>query len=380
MINQIQDLVRFYSQKFHAPIDVLSEAWQAENWDRTGLIVMLPCQATMTKTIGDMALMHDAGFVKQLKGDLVTLDDVPVARVGKNWIVLLFCSQHPPAITFARKLLDQHLPKLCRVYRHEHKNQLVESIASCVQDRKRELQSSIREDSYELERLSLQVMQLSRKLETDRQLLEMFQRSPEWIRKRANHTFCDLMKLVPAIYENFRFEDESVVGVTHPIDIEYDGYSYHFDHYEVEVNLRQGKVRISGGTNVNGYVHPHVTDEPSNICFGNISHLVPRLAAELDLYGLFQLVHQFLSTYNANDPYQKIQRWDPDYEEPSDDEEPYCSYCDDYGHTIGECDSCWWCDHCNEYVDHDEEDCPNRPKQETEAEEATDAVVEEQAA
>jgi hypothetical protein len=209
-------------------------------------------------------------------------------------------------------------------------------------------------------------MQLSRTIETSRHLLEMFQHSPEWIRKRANQTFCDLMKLVPAAYETFRFEDESVVGVTHDIDIEYDGYTYHFHPYEVEVNLRQGKVLISGGTNVNGYVHPHVTDERSNVCWGNIGHLVSRLSGELDLCGLFQLAHTFLTSYNASDPYQKIERWDPDYEEPSDEDEPYCLYCDDYGHVISECDSCWWCDHCNEYVDHDEEDCPSRPKEESE--------------
>ena len=135
---------------------------------------------------------------------------------------------------------------------------------------------------------------------------------------------------------------------------------------------------IGGGTNVDGYVHPHVTDERSNVCWGSCGHLVSRLAGELDLFGLFQLVHQFLSSYNASDPFQKIERWDPNYEDAEEEEEPYCSFCDDYGHTISECDSCWWCDHCHEYVDHDEEDCPNRPK--PEEEEAVDAVVDEQAA
>ena len=128
-----------------------------------------------------------------------------------------------------RKLIDQHLPRLCRQYRHQMKDMLVESIASCVHDRKRELQSSIREDGYELERLSLQMMQLSRKLETDRQVLRMFERGPAWVKQRANHTFVDLMKLVPGTYASFRFEDESVTGVTHDIDIEYDGYTYHFE-------------------------------------------------------------------------------------------------------------------------------------------------------
>lgn len=368
MIQQIQDLLRFYAQKYHVPISDLTDSWQAESWDRTGLAVALPGNSTTTKKIADMTVLHDPGFAKFLPGDLIVCDDVPVARIGKLWLVLLIWPKNPSALSFVRKLIDQHLPKICREYRHQQKDVLVESIAGCVKDRKSELQSSIREDGYELERISLQLMQLSRKLETDRQLFEMFQKSPEWIRKRSNRTFCDLMKLVPAVYESFRFEDESVIGVTHPIDIEYDGYTYHFDAYEVEVNLRQGKVAISGGTNINGYVHPHVTDEKSNVCWGNISHLVSRLSGELDLFGLFQLVHQFLTTYNASDPFQKIERWDPDYRDEEPEDEAYCSFCDDYGHTISECDSCWWCDHCNEYVDHDEENCPNRPKEETEEE------------
>ncbi len=378
MIQHIQDLVRFYSQKYHCPVVDLTDSWQVESWDRNGLAVALPSNSTTTKNIADMTVLHEPSFAKMLPGDLIVCDDIPVARIGKQWLVLLIWPKNPSALSFVRKIIDQHLPKICREYRRRQKDLLVESITGCVEDRKRELQSSLREDGYEIERLSLQLLQLSRKCEADRQLLEMFQRSSEWIRNRANHTFVDLMKLVPAVYESFRFEDESVVGVTHPIDIEYDGFTYHFDAYEIECNLRQGKVRISGGTNMNGYVHPHVTDEPSNICFGNISHVVSRCSGEMDLFGLYQLVHQFLTSYNASDPFQKIEKWDPDWHEPEEEDEEYCSFCDSYGHSISECDSCWWCDHCNEYVDHDEEDCPNRPKEESE--EVSHEPVAEQAA
>ena len=107
--------------------------------------------------------------------------------------------------------------------------------------------------------------------------------------------------------------------------------------------------------------------------------MVSRLAGELDLFGLFQLVHQFLTTYNENDPYQRIEKWNPDWEDESDDDEPYCSWCDAYGHDISECESCWWCEHCQQYDDHDEENCPNRPKEETE-EEVTHAVAEQASA
>lgn len=376
MIRQIEDLVRFYAQKFHVPVVLLTDGWQVETWNREGLAVALPEGAGTTKNIADMVVGLDADFARALGGDLIVCDDVPVARVGTHWLVFLIWPKNPPALAFARRLIDQHLPQLCRKYRHEQRDLLVSSLTGCVTDRRRELQSSIREDSYEMERTSLQLMQLSRKLETDRQILRIFEKPESWIRSRANRQFCDLMKLVPSIYQSFRVEDTSVVGVTHPIDIEYDGYTYHFDQYEVELDMKQGKVFISGGTNINGYVHPHVSDEKSNVCYGNISHLVQRLAGELDLFSLFQLLHQFLNSYNASDPFQRIEKWDPDWTDEEADDEPYCSYCDDYGHTISECDSCWWCDHCNEYVDHNEEDCPNKPKEEPQPQENAHELAE----
>jgi len=375
MIQQIQDLVQFYAQKYHVPIDLVTEKWQTDTMNSQHITVALPRDASEHKVLGDMVFSYDLDYAKELGGDLVVAEDTPLARIGPQWLVLLFWPKNQMAWTFAKRLLDQHLPKTCRQHRHILRDALVESITSCVSDRKRELQISMREDQYEVERLSLEITRLSRKLEGDRQALSIFQRAPEWIRHRANHTFVDLMKLVPSIYSSFQFESDTVVGITHEIIIPYDGYDYHFDAYNVEVNLRQGKVFISGGTNVNDYIHPHATSESSNICWGNIGHLVSRLAGELDLFGLFQLVYQFLTTYNANDPYQRIEKWDPDWVD-DEDNEPYCSWCDENGHDISECESCWWCEHCQQYDDHAEENCPNRPREE---EEVTDELVEETA-
>ena len=375
MIEQLQDLVRYHSQAQHVPVELLTDKWQLETWDKMHIVVALPVDASNHRMIEDMAVACEPDFAKGLGGDLVVVNDMPVARVGTQHLALLISPRNTVALAFVRKLIDQHLPRLCRQHRHGMRDALVESIASCVHDRKRELQSSIREDTYELERTGLQMLQLSRKLEMDRQVLKMFERSPDFIKARAVRTFVDLLKLVPGSYAGFSFKEDSVVGTTYPIEIEHDGYIYHFHAYEVECDLRQGKVFIRGGSEVNGYIHPHVTDG-DNICWGNIGHLVSRLAGELDLFGLFQLVHEFLKTYNESDPFQKIEKWDPNYEEPDEDEEPYCSWCDDYGHDISECEDCWWCDHCQQYDDHDEENCPNRPREE----EVTHAVAEQASA
>lgn len=365
MTQRIEDLVQFYAQKFHVPLTLFTDSWQVENWDKQGIAIVLPSDAENARAI-----------TKLLPGDLVVVNDTPVARISKQWLVLFMWANDPESAMQVRTFIDHKLPRLCRQYRHEMRGALVTSVAECVKDRKRELQSSIREDAYELERLSLQMIQLSRKLETDRQVMKMFERAPEWIKARATRTFVDLMKLVPVTYASFSIEDHTITGVTHPVDIEHDGCSYHFDAYEVEADLRQGKVRITGGTESNGYIHPHVTDG-DNICWGNIGGLVSRLIGELDLFGLFQLVHQFLTTYNESDPFQKIEKWDPGWVDDDEEPEPYCSWCDDYGHEIEDCDQCWWCEYCQQYDDHDEENCPNRPKEESED---AHAVAEEQAA
>jgi hypothetical protein len=158
-----------------------------------------------------------------------------------------------------------------------------------------------------------------------------------------------------------------VFGTTHEIMINHDGFDYRFDPYVVECNLRKGSVMIAGGTDINGYTHPHCTNDPSNVCWGSCGHLVSRLAGSLELFELYQLVHQFLISYNENDPFQKIERWNPDWCEGDSEEEPYCSWCDEYGHDVCDCEDCFWCEHCQHYEEHCSEDCPNRPKEEEEA-------------
>ena len=83
------------------PIADLTDTWQVDHWDREGLAVALPSHSATTKTIGDMVVLHEPDFAKSLPGDLVTLDDVPVARIGKQWLVLLIWPKNPPALSFA---------------------------------------------------------------------------------------------------------------------------------------------------------------------------------------------------------------------------------------------------------------------------------------
>ncbi len=348
---QIRTLIRFYEQKLHTPIALITNESEMREWHEVGIAVYVNADAT-------------SQFCLDLFGDPLVMESVLLGKVSPSWLVLY----GTPRLDVTSNILDQHLPRMCRTFRKRQRETLIDTMQTVAAERKHELAISLRDDKYELERLCMQVMTLSRKIEGDREILNMFSRAPEFIKAKATRAFVEMMKLVPSCYSHIYVVDKSVIAETYPITLEHDGGSYNFEPYVVEVDLDKGKVLISGGTECNGYIHPHVTDDPNNICWGNIGHLVSRLAGELDLHGLFQLVHQFLHSYNSSDPFQKIEKWDPDFVEDNADDEPYCSWCDDYGHDISDCESCWWCEHCQQYDDHDDENCPNRPKDEEEEE------------
>jgi hypothetical protein len=59
--------------------------------------------------------------------------------------------------------------------------------------------------------------------------------------------------------------------------------AYDFEPYVVEVELDKGKVLISGGTECNSATFIHTAHQTlATSAFGNIGHLVSRLAGELD--------------------------------------------------------------------------------------------------
>ncbi len=358
---QIRTLCDFYAQKWHTPVTLMTKEADITVWHDVGIAVYVNAD-------------KDSQFCKDMFGDPLVMESVLVGKVSSTWLVLYGA----PRLDVTSNILDAHLPRMCRAFRNNQRQALIETTLSVAAERKRELARTLRDDKYELERLCMQVMTLSRKIEGDNEILKLFSRAPELIKAKATRTYVEMMKLVPSCYESIKVEDSSVIATTYPIVLEHDGGRYDFEPYTVEVRLDTGKVLISGGTECNGYVHPHVTDDPNNICWGNIGHLVSRLAGELDLHGLLQMVHNFLHSYNSSDPFQKIEKWDPNWVEDEEDE-PYCSWCDDYGHDISDCESCWWCPHCNQYDDHDEDDCPNRPQEDNEEEDADAELAEDTA-
>ena len=105
--------------------------------------------------------------------------------------------------------------------------------------------------------------------------------------------------------------------------------------YEIRVNLGAPDVLIKSLTHTHlKYPHPHVSD--SFVCWGNLTHPVSTLLADMDLLPLLDVTLQFLHSYNPIDAFESIEHWDPDYEEEEEEEREENEYLEDDEHNEGE--------------------------------------------
>ena len=362
MFNTFRDLVGFYSQKFNVTMHPIWSTYLPDPKTQQGIVVAYTTYGE-EKTIGDGKVLYNPEFGKDFEGTLIEIDSLPLIKQGDNYMLLLFRPEDKPAENLMKQLIDEHLPKLARKHKKSLRQQFIHRMMRCAEDRKVNLKSQIASDEYEVENLSQKLTELSINISNTKHMLTFFEKSDDYLKKFALQMWVDLLKLVPGLYQAFRFEGDSIFGLTHRVNIRYEGEDYEFEPYEVELDIRNAKINIRGEENrVDVYIHPHISDE---VCWGSIGGLISKLIGQLDLHGLFQLVHTFLSSYNPDDPYLRIERWNPDWEEPDEECDEYCVYCEEYGHEADYCGFCYWCSDCNEFHCN-EEPCPNKEEVEVE--------------
>lgn len=348
----IQQLIDFYSQKYHVPIELATFNKHFSNTDKQVILVGKLSKRTSIDDISEGTVIEHCGK--------------PVARIGDNFLILRFNQDNEKADKLTTRLIDKHLPIISKRFRQKQLSQFLKSMENLAENITHYKESSIRLDQNEINRHWNQIAELNRKIGLDRILLGMFRKSKNRIRNKAIRFFVDLNKLVPGVYSHFKVENNCIIGTTQEIIIHYYDHEYKFAPYEVEVNIFDSKIMIRGDSNdVRGYIHPHISGE--SICWGNIGSMILDLLGRMEFYALFNLIHSFLSTYNEDDPYLKIQHWDPNWVDDEYEEEPYCVFCDENGHDVSDCEDCWWCEACQQWVDHDEDDCPYREDNTNEA-------------
>jgi|GEM_PF-1083002 sulfur carrier protein ThiS len=354
-----RDLLQFYAQRYHVSIVLHGDTEQ-------GIVIDYPLGVKGKVTIDGQEISHDADYQHDLEGRLVIKNDIPILKISDNQLIFLFSPDSEYSTNLMKQLLEEHLPILSKQYRRQVRKQFINQLVECADDRKRSLETLNRDNEYEIQTNLSKIHELSKEISQTKQMLEFFDKSQNHLQQQAVRMFVDLMKLVPGLYQGFKFEEDVIIGITQPITIIFEDHEYNFDPYEVRIDLNNRCGTILGNSNeINGYIHPHVNDN-GEVCWGNIRGLIPNLLGQLDIYGLFQLIHNFLSDYNNDDPYQRIENWDPYWEGDQEEEyDPYCVHCEESGHEAEHCDYCWYCPDCYDYHDSDET-CPKKKEEENE--------------
>ena len=103
-------------------------------------------------------------------------------------------------------------------------------------------------------------------------------------------------------------------------DIGWDGYRFEFGPFRVGLDLAIGKITINPTDSAhveNGYAHPHVSGS-GTACLGNMAPIIAKSLGLGDVTGAVTTILEFLRSYNPHDAYQRIERWDPQWEDDDD--------------------------------------------------------------
>ncbi len=120
----------------------------------------------------------------------------------------------------------------------------------------------------------------------------------------------------------------TLLATTSAVTIEHDGWEFEMGRYEIQIPSN-GDVRIKAlDSHPNaGHPHPHVAHD-GRPCLGNISGDLAKLVGKMRYAEALQLLHSFLSSYNPENPYEKIGHFDPSGQYADEEEDP-CEDCDE---------------------------------------------------
>jgi len=159
-------------------------------------------------------------------------------------------------------------------------------------------------------------------------------------------------------FSRVAMDDKGVVlATTAPITIDHEGYEFPLGRYEIQIPAN-GDVRIKAlDEHPNAeHPHPHVARD-YRPCLGNIAGDLAKLIGKMRYAEALQLLHTFLSSYNSENPYEKIGHFDPSGQYQDEDEDPcedcddkctpYCIFSCDHNTDIFTCEDC--CEHRSQY-------------------------------
>jgi hypothetical protein len=208
-----------------------------------------------------------------------------------------------------------------------------------------DLNRSIKTNNMNIEAKSQELIDLYRKNDDLRRQVEAKEQYTNTLRRvKFQDEFRALMKMVPRELESVDYYPDQLHVRTNPINICFYGNDYALGKYLITYNFRSHELYIKPTIEIDlEYPHPHLSSDGVP-CLGNLGPGVSKLMADGDLVGLVQVMLLFLKSYNPENPYLKIEHWDPDYEDEDDRNRRY--------------EDCYESVALRDCVDCVEEDCP----------------------
>jgi hypothetical protein len=253
--------------------------------------------------------------------EIFKIDSTPLARIHGTVIYLLF---EPGSEAFLRFVLTSVIQQPMELVKEKRKQNFKNAFSNAIEVRVKEFKDNIEINEDDAQTKERELKDLYKKIEVDkRALISLEGTKGEW-KQKGGTEYEQLRKLVPNLYSSIYVSDNTLVALTHLVEITYNRSRYDIGEFEIRIKLDTGDVTISNQTNKvdDEYDHPHIFNGVA--CLGNIGKGILRMLAEFELFGTLQVIHTFLHSYNPDSPHKKIEFWDPDYEDEEENRYDRC--------------------------------------------------------
>ncbi len=265
----------------------------------------------------------------------VVHENISFALTKGSAIYLLFdVSEHSQQ--FLEFILKQVFSSAIQFAKDKRTHRFKVAFANAVDNKVKEYKRNIEQNESDAEDKEEELLELRRKIVADKYAVGVIDGTVGQWKQKAEAEYDRMMKLIPNLYKLIELDGEDLFAHTYMVEITHNHHTYEIGEFEVRINLATGVLNISNLTKRidDSYDHPHINDGAS--CLGNIGKGIIKMLAEFELFGVLQLVHTFLHSYNSSSPYKKIQYWDPNYEDEEEDRYESCHESSG-GYTCVEC-------------------------------------------
>jgi len=169
--------------------------------------------------------------------------------------------------------------------------------------RERTLLAEVDEQTKKMREQERQVMDLARKIRDAQKDLTLLRSGALNAELGVQSTMMNKL-VTDGLFEKFKVRHGRLVGMTTPIVIEHEGKKFDLGQFVVSIK-RDGTLAIEHPTKQPPY-HPHI-HTTGTICLGAIRNDIPKLIGMERYAMVFQVIYEFLGSYNEKDKYNKIE-------------------------------------------------------------------------